>query len=814
MPIFYISVSWLAGTILGSRFAIPIWVAAVPLLLLIPAIFLRSHRRTLIVLCLCLVAIGCGIWRYQSTIRPVDVSQLQFYNDTGEIKIEGDISGPPEIQNASTAFRFSAHKLIGKNEVSAISGDALVRLPFYRDFHYGDELVITGKPETPTQFDDFDYKNYLAHQGINSVINYPSARVLSAGGGFQPLAWIYNLRDRLAQSLSLCLPEPQCSLAQAILLGLRGNLPQSLTQSFYATGTTHLIAISGQNLTIILGMILSASVWLFGRKNRAYIWISLALIWFYTMLTGMPASMIRAAIMGSVFLIAELLGRQRNGLAALCLAAALMTAVQPEVIWDTSFQLSFLSMLGLVFIAPFLIKFVSPQEELARNSYAASWKNIAIISFGTTMAAIIATWPVTALNFHSFSLVGAPATFFIMPSFPAIMVISMLSSLASLAWQPLGILLGWVDWLFLSYFIAIVRLFGAIPISYIQNFKPEAWQVILYYVILAGMLLALKFRQQVSIIVKSLWSGLLKWLSRLRNVSLRPYRYWLVSFLLLANILSWTAFSMLPDGRLHVFVFDVGQGESILIRTPQGQNIMVDSGPDPLSACTQLGSSLPFWDRHIDMLIQTQLQADHCSGAPELFNRYQINRLAVTAYNNDSALSRELLRAASQKSIEICTLHEGEKLKLAENIWLDVLNPPQTLYSGTADDANNNSLVLRLTYNHVSFLLTSDISMEAERSLMENRVDLSCDVLKVAHHGSRGSTSDEFLALAHPSAAVISVGAVNRFGHPSSEVVSKLTAEVGSDRIFITARQGNIEFIADGDELWYKTEKSVQDQKN
>ncbi|MHB8086087.1 MAG: ComEC/Rec2 family competence protein, partial [Dehalococcoidia bacterium] len=112
--------------------------------------------------------------------------------------------------------------------------------------------------------------------------------------------------------------------------------------------------------------------------------------------------------------------------------------------------------------------------------------------------------------------------------------------------------------------------------------------------------------------------------------------------------------------------------------------------------------------------------------------------------------------------------------------------------------------------NNVSFLLTSDIGMEAERYLMENRADLHCDVLKVAHHGSRGSTSDQFLSIVHPSAAAISAGIQNRFGHPSDEVVNKLTSEVGSDRIFITARQGTIEFITDGNKLWYKTEKYVQ----
>jgi hypothetical protein len=149
MPLFYISLAWLIGTVLGSQFVIPVWLLAVPLLLIIPALIFRNYRRLLIVIYLCLIALAGGALRYQSSIQPKDGTQLQFYNGTGDIKIEGTISAAPEIQNTSAAFRFSARKLIRENDVAAIQGDALVRLPFYREFHYGDTLLIRGKPETP-----------------------------------------------------------------------------------------------------------------------------------------------------------------------------------------------------------------------------------------------------------------------------------------------------------------------------------------------------------------------------------------------------------------------------------------------------------------------------------------------------------------------------------------------------------------------------------------------------------------------------------------------------------------------------------------
>ncbi|MCX5993679.1 MAG: ComEC/Rec2 family competence protein, partial [Chloroflexi bacterium] len=455
MPLLYVSIAWLTGIFTGSIFILPAWMLALPLPAL-PLVFLMpKHRRSLTVLALCLLAFPAGNLVYQTSQQPLNSTQAHYYNEKGSVLLTGIIDDEPEVKGASVEFKLAANGIGAADNTLPVKGGVLVRLPFYRSFQYGDALELSGKLQTPLQFGDFDYRGYLENRGIYSVMNYPSATVTGTGEGFLPLTWIYGLRSSLSNSLSICLPEPQNSLACAILLGLRGSLPPDLVQAFYMTGTTHLIAISGMNLTILLGMVLALTIWIFGRRNKAYFWIALAFIWLYTVLTGMPATMVRAAIMGSIFLTAELLGRQRNGLAALVLAAALMTAVEPRVLWDISFQLSFLSMLGLVLIAPYLMAFTSPQAAPGQSRYALWLKEIIVISFGATLAAVIATWPLTALNFHAFSIVSAPATFFSMPSFPGIIVTSLLTAAAGLAWPPLGMLLGWVDWLFLSYFLLV-----------------------------------------------------------------------------------------------------------------------------------------------------------------------------------------------------------------------------------------------------------------------------------------------------------------------------------------------------------------------
>ena len=808
MPLIYLCLAWLAGTVVGILISLPAWTLALSLPFFAAAVLLRRQRRGLILAGLCLLALAGGALRYRAAIPAVDDSSLQYYNHRGVAVIEGMVADPPDVHGQSLSFRFSATQITREGQTFYVKGDALVRLPFYRELHYGDVLRLTGRPETPERYDDFDYRGYLANQRIHSVINYPGVQALMTGAGFPPLAWTYAARESAAEALTSCLPGPQGPLAQAILLGLRGGLPDSLLQSFYTTGTTHLIAISGLNLTIVLGMVLAFTIWLLGRRDRLYIWISLAFIWLYTLLTGLPATMVRAALMGSVFLLAELLGRQRTGITALSLAAALMLAADPLVLHDISFQLSFLSMLGLVLISPWLIRYASPSGE-AGNRYLQWARQAVVISFGTTLAAIIATWPVTAATFHSFSLVSLPATFFAMPAFPAIMVTSLLTAAAGLAWHPLGVAFGWLAWLFLSYFLLVVDIFSSIPAATITGLSLQPWHVIAYYFVLCTAICAFFRRDLAARAWAALKNTAVQAAAAVRNIQFQQITLPAIMALLMANILVGTALAVLPDGKLHVSILDVGQGETILIRTPQGRNILVDAGPDPLAACTQLGRRLPFWDRSIDLLVLTQLQSDHTAGALEVMRKYDVRCLALPPCPSSNALSREVLAAAAKYGVKQASLATGRQVTLGNGLGLAVLNPPDPPFTGTADDANNNSLVLRLSYKNVAFLLTADIEGEAERYLLMNRADLPSTILKVAHHGSRGSTSKEFLARVAPRAAIISCGAENRFGHPSGETLQRLTAQPGT-KVFTTPANGTVEFNSDGERLWYSVEKAAQ----
>jgi len=809
VTLIYLSAAWVAGIYLGSKIALPIGIICLGLLPLCLIPFLRRYKKHLLLAGFCLLVLFGGCLRFQSSLPVVNEQHLQFYNDKGTVEIKGKVCNEPEARNTASILQLSASEIQIDGAKRGISGKALIRVPRYQEYHYGDILKVTGKLETPPQFDDFDYKGYLARQGIYSIINYPKIEKLDTAKGFKPLGWIYSLRNRLSQSLSLALPEPQASLAQGIFLGLRGNIPYSLQEAFSRTGTAHLLAISGLHLSIIIGIFLSAAIWLFGRRYSIYIWLAFLAIWLYALVTGMRPPVVRGAVMGSMFLLAEYLGRQRSASTALALAAAVMVGIEPQVLWDASFQLSFLAMAGLILLSPYFQAWArrGVAVTIGREGTAASLCNFAADSFAVTSAAVLATWPVIAHYFDVVSFVSLPATFFALLALPGIIITSALVGGTGLLAPFLAQILGWVAWLFLSYVILVVQAFDALPFSSAKLSSIHIWQIWIYYAFLAVIMAAINYRKQLADFIFRAASKLSSPVSKASGFVISLPQKWVIFPLLIATILVWVAILNMPDDKLHVSILDVGQGDAILIQTPNRQDILIDGGPSPQAIGLELGKKLPFWDRTIDLVILTQPQADHVAGLIEVLQKYKVPQVIEPGIAYSSATYQQWLSSVEDKEIKHEIARAGQEINLGSGIKIEILHPSSPLLQNTSDDIDNNGMVLRLSWNKVSFLFTADIGREAEWYLGAQRANMKSTVLKVAHHGSRTSTSPEFLAVVNPEIAAISVGANNRFGLPHSQVVDRLAERLGSDRVYMTSTHGTIEFVTDGERLWVKYDK-------
>lgn len=667
-------------------------------------------------------------------------------------------------------------------------------------FRYGDVLRLEGRLEVPPRFADFDYREYLARQGIAAVMPFPRAALVDEGQGSWALGRVYALRHRLAGALQHGLPQPHAALAQAVLLGLRGDLPDDVREHFLETGTGHLLAISGLHVGILLGLTLAASRAVLGG-GRWYLLAPLVALWTYALLSGMAPPVVRAAIMGTLFLAARFSGRPGAGLPALSLAAAVMAGLDPALLRDVSFQLSFTAMAGLLLLAPPIEQRLNAllESRLDEHSPLLRWSKGLAAALAVGVAATVATLPLLAFTFHRISLLGIPTTLLAVPALPPMLVGSALTGALGLLWAPLGSAVGIVTWVPITYLLGLVAALDALPGETFDAGAGAPWMLAVYY----GALLALPARRPLARLFR-LAAQADPW--RLRGFRV-PFRL-AAPVLAVAAALLWAGALSAPDGKLHVTFLDVGQGDATLIVTPSGRQVLVDGGPDPRLVTRGLGSRMPFWDRSLDIVALTHPHGDHLNGLLEVLDRYDVDLFLHRSADYPTAEYARWEQALAEGGGRSTVLEaqRGHRIALGDGVVLEVLHPGPVTLDG---ETNNNSLVLRLSYGDVVFLLTGDVETPIESALLARGAPLDATVLKVGHHGSDSSTSASFLDAVSPSLAVISVGRDNRFGHPDDAVLQRLRAVLPDGRVLLTSHHGDVQVATDGRRLWLETAREA-----
>lgn len=250
--------------------------------------------------------------------------------------------------------------------------------------------------------------------------------------------------------------------------------------------------------------------------------------------------------------------------------------------------------------------------------------------------------------------------------------------------------------------------------------------------------------------------------------------------------------------NLEVDFLDVGQGDAILIKSPFGQNILIDGGPDH-KVVEELGKKLPFWDKRIDLMILTHPHDDHVSGLIEVIKRYDIKKILYTGVVHTAPNFLAWLEAVRDKKIPLIIIDRLQKIVLGDDCYLEAIYPDRSLLGRTMDNLNNSSIVNRLVYGKTIFLFMGDAEVKVEKELMDENIDLQADILKIGHHGSDTSSGEEFLRAVSPKIAVMEVGKDNNFGHPNLRVLKRLE-RIGA-KIFRTDINGTVGFISNGEKI-------------
>jgi len=288
------------------------------------------------------------------------------------------------------------------------------------------------------------------------------------------------------------------------------------------------------------------------------------------------------------------------------------------------------------------------------------------------------------------------------------------------------------------------------------------------------------------------------------KAGVREVNFFLLGLLIFLNILAWlTVYEVSQPQSLEVNFFDVGQGDAIFIKDQKLHQVLIDGGPDS-TVLEKLGKEIPFWDNTLDLIILTHPEKDHVSGLIEVLKRYKVENILWTGILRDTSEFKEWEKLIESEGAKIFIARSGQKIKWSRTVLdrFEVLYPFESLAGKEFKDSNNTSIVVKLIFGENSFLFTGDAYKSVERDLIEKGIDVDSDILKVAHHGSKTSSSEEFIKAVSPQEAIISVGKDNKYGHPHREVLETL-AKYGIN-ILRTDLNGDIKIICDSQSLKLK----------
>ncbi len=613
---------------------------------------------------------------------------------------------------------------------------------------YGDSLYIEGEfkqPEEARNYKGYNYKQYLKTKKIIGTVELEKVKILKSSNG----SFIHNIQKYIRDTINGTLTDEEGNLLLAILLGDKDKLSEDIQESFKTSNLSHMLAVSGAHVSyIILGLTYVLQNSIIGKKNGKIVCIIFLLA--FMAITNFTPSVTRACIMAILTLFSSIIYRKSDVYTNISVVALITLIFNPYSLLDLGFQLSYGGTIGIII-------FIKRIQEKKSNSKVINYiKQMALVSIYANIIII----PIMMYHFNTVSFTFIISNIMASPILGIIVITGFLFIIASITVKPLTRLIAIFIKPILSILIKISQICSKLPFSNILVVTPYMFNVISYYAIILYCIKSKKNNKCKIIIC-------------------------LLIVLILINFIIY----IFPQ-KLRIFFIDVGQGDSTLIITPDKKTVLIDGGG---SDSFDVGEKvlLPYLlDRRIlkiDYVLISHFDTDHATGVAQILGKIDVSSIILTRQLEENDIYRHILSIAKEKKIKLIYVKEGDVLKIG-GIKISIIHPENKLMIN--NPMNNNSIVCKVEYNSFSMLLTGDIEMEAEELILRKNINLKADVLKVAHHGSKTSTTGEFLKAINPKVALIGVGKNNNFGHPSNEVIQRL--KENGTRIYRTDENGEI----------------------
>ena len=650
---------------------------------------------------------------------------------------------------------------------------------------YGDVISFNGEFQEASgkrNYGGFNYKDYLKSIKVYGTVKVDNVKVLEKNKGNFFISFTNIVSNTIKEKINSFMSPRQAGMLIGILLGSDGSIDEDIKESFKISSLSHVLAVSGMQVTYIIAGMYFAFKFSLGKRKTRFVIIIILII--YTALTGFSPSIVRASIMGILIMGAGLLFRKNDIWTSIFLSLLIMLIYNPFLITNVGMQLSYLGTIGIILFNKTvfgILKNIKPKDK--KYEYKINRKVILAISkikeiLAVTISASMAVFPVMLFHFNLFG------TYFLITNLLVSIVLGPLTIFGTLvvvisfiSFTLAKFLSGTLEF-FINVLISISS-FSNLPLSKIYIVTPKIFFIIIIYVffIVFNYIYKIYHDRNPSITKVRFRNLIALYKYKIKQCKEESKKIVLVILLIIISIFS--IFSFIPKD-LKIYFVDVGQGDCTFIVTPKNKTILIDGGGSngsdfDVGESTLLPYILDRGYKKIDFMFISHFDQDHVGGLFTILKELKVNRVCISKQEENSENYQEFLKIVKEKNIPVTIVKIGDRINIENNLFFDILWPRQEQIA--ENKINNNAIVMKLNYNRFSCLFTGDIEKVAEDELVKAYKDkqiLESDILKVAHHGSKTSTTGEMIKQIKPKIALIGVGKNNLFGHPSNEVIERL----------------------------------------
>lgn len=792
LSLLFIVLSYIAGILFFDQIPViiqhNIFYISILIFLLSFVEYKLRNTKFLFILFLCLISFLIGIKWYSYSIPKTQNNDISYFIPQKGISLEATIIEEPKKDDNKISLKVKSD-LITEPFIALVNGYSIVNIyDNTLSLEYGDKIQIDGDLDivpNASNPDEFSYADYVAKQGVFSYITAKKIAIIESHtlDDFQYM--LINTRKSLLSTLYQSMPESSASIIGSLVFGAKATpVPKNVRESFTDLGLAHVLAASGMQITLIMGT--GLLLIRLTKINRLLgICLIIPAIVFYMFLTGLPPSILRAGLLNILILLIQYKRESADTYKVLFFVSSGIIIINPLALFDIGFQFSVLATFGLLYISKIL------EDKL--NFLPIFLSSIVAM----ILAAQIMVLPLQLYHFGQFSYL------FLLANLIASLFVDLLTYISILT-LILGKILPFISYYFgtllyyiLSVFLYIIDYISLLPASVSYLKRPEIYTVVFLYLLIFTIIEFLKEDKiKIDILKQKKYIAMLASLIILFSFDLYKYDQ--------------------DTNLLEVNFINVSQGDSTLIATPDKQTILIDCGQayqrkigDKIVNYNAAEKYILPYLRHkgiktIDKLILTHPDLDHIGGCETILDNFNIKEIWDSGQTDDSQAYSQLLIKILEKNIPIKVVNYNDSYE-EKNLKLKVINRIDVSDTELKSYNNNYAVALRLDYGKNSFLFMSDLEKEAEEQLLNSYEDINSEVLKVGHHGSNTSTTDEFMLSVRPQYAVISAGKNNRYKHPRKEVLERLNY-FGS-KIYRTDQDGGVIFTSDGNKLDITTSK-------